>query len=194
LIASWQGYRAAIPWVIAQQQFNLLGSHDTSRILHTVGGDSARNRLAVAVLLTYMGVPCIYYGDEIGMNASDSLGARDPMIWDSTRWDAELRSFHQRLIQLRRTSPALIHGGFQVLLSEENTLAYLRDTDAEQIIVIGNRGPDERAANALYVRAGGIPDGTQFREFFSGQTLAVQDGYLPFAVLPVGVQIWQSIQ
>ena len=194
LIASWQGYRAAIPWVIAQQQFNLLGSHDTSRILHTVGGDSARNRLAVAFLLTYMGVPCIYYGDEIGMNAPDSLGARDPMIWDSTRWDAELRSFHQRLIQLRRTSPALIHGGFQVLLSEENTLAYLRDTDAEQIIVIGNRGPDDRAANALYVGAGGIPDGTQFREFFSGQTLAVQDGYLPFPVLPVGVQMWQSVQ
>jgi alpha-glucosidase len=193
LVESWQGYRASIPWTIAQQQFNLLGSHDTSRILHMVGGDAARNLLAVAVLLTYVGVPCIYYGDEIGMNASDSLGARDPMIWNAARWDMDLRSFYQKLILLRRTSAALIHGGFQVLLSEDNTLAYLRDTDAEQIIVIGNRGPNERRVDPLFVRAGGIPDGAQFLEFFSGQILRVQDGHLPLAVVPVGVQIWQSI-
>jgi alpha-glucosidase len=193
LAASWQAYRASIPWVIVQQQFNLLGSHDTARILHMVGGDSARNRLAVAFLLTYVGVPCIYYGDEIGMNASDSLGARDTMIWDSSRWDIDLHSFYQKLIQLRRTSPALIHGGFQLLLSAENTLAYLRDTDEEQIIVIGNRGPNERPANSLFVRDGGIPDGAQFQEFFSGQVLRVQDGHLSLAVVPVGVQIWRSI-
>lgn len=193
LVESWQGYCASIPWTIAQQQFNLLGSHDTSRILHMVGGDAARNRLAVAVLLTYVGVPCIYYGDEIGMNAADSLSARDPMIWDLQRWDIELRTFYQRLIQLRRTSPALISGGFQVLSCEENTLAYLRDTDSEQIIVIGNRGPEARPAQALFVRDGGIPDGTQFREFFSGQSLTVQNGYLPIPALPVGVQIWRSV-
>jgi len=111
LIKTWQAYRASIPWVIARQQFNLLGSHDTARILHVVSGDPARNRLAVAFLLTYVGVPCVYYGDEIGMTAGNSLGARDCMIWDSNRWDADLRSFHQKLIRLRRTSPALIERG-----------------------------------------------------------------------------------
>lgn len=193
LSASWQASRASIPWVIARQQFNLLGSHDTARILHVVGGDAARNRLAAAFLLTYVGVPCIYYGDEIGMTAEDSLGARDPMIWDPTRWDRDLRSFHQTLIRLRRTSPALIEGGFQILLEEENTLAFLRDTDIEQILVIGNRGPDERSAQDLFVRDGGIPDGIRFREIFTGQTLTVQNGYLPLPNLSAGVQIWQSL-
>jgi alpha-glucosidase len=192
LAASWQAYRASIPWVIARQQFNLLGSHDTARILYVVGGDAARNRLAVAFLLTYVGVPCIYYGDEVGMCAADSLEARDPMVWDSTLWDADLRLFYQKLIQLRRTSPALINGGFQFLLTEENTIAYLRDTDSEQIIVIGNRGPGERPAKSLFVRDGGIPDGTTFHEIFSGQALTVQDGYLPLFVVPAGVQIWRS--
>ena len=106
LAETWQASRAAIPWAIARQQFNLLGSHDTARILHAVTGDPDRNRIAVALLLTYVGVPCIYYGDEIGMTAADSLGARDPMIWNASRWDHDLRSFYQKLIRLRRLSPA----------------------------------------------------------------------------------------
>lgn len=193
LAATWQALRAAIPWTIACQQFNLLGSHDTARILHVVKGNPALNRIAVAFLLTYVGVPCVYYGDEIGMSAGDSLGARDPMVWESERWDAGLRSFYQTLIHLRRTSPALVKGGFQILLCEENTLAYLRDAEEEQVLVIGQRGPDERSAQALFVRDGGIPDGASFREAFSGQTRAVQDGYLSLPVIQPGVQVWKSV-
>ena len=192
LIATWQVNRAAIPWVIARQQFNLLGSHDTPRIDHIVGGDAALKRLAVGLLFTYVGVPCVYYGDEIGMTARDSLEARNCMIWESKEWDQDLRSFYQQLIRLRRTSHALIDGGFQILLSEENTLAFLRDSDEEQILVIGNRGPGERAEKELSVRDAGIPDGTLFTEIFSGQTLTLQDGYLSLPVVPVGIQIWQA--
>jgi len=192
LVATWQAYRAAIPWVICRQQFNLLSSHDTPRILHIVSGDEARNRLAVAFLLTYVGVPCIYYGDEIGMNAADSLSARDCMIWDFSQWNNELREFYKKLIQLRRTSPALIDGGFQVLLVEQNILAYLRDTDKEQIIVIGNRGPDERPADSLFVRDGGIPDGVVFEEIFTGQASVITNGYLSLPAISKGAQIWQS--
>ena len=192
LIETWQAFRASIPWMIARQQFNLLGSHDTPRIGHIAGGDAARIRLAVGLLFTYVGVPCVYYGDEIGMTARDSLEARNPMIWDSGEWEESLRSFYQRLIRLRRSSPALIDGGFQILLAEEGCLAFLRDTDVEQILVIGNRGPGGRPAQELFVRAGGIPDGSTFTEIFSGQTLTVQDGHLPLPALPAGIQIWQS--
>jgi alpha-glucosidase len=192
LVATWQAYRAAIPWVIARQQFNLLGSHDTARILHVVSGDSALNRLAAAFLLTYVGVPCIYYGDEIGMTAPDSLGARDCMIWDASLWNNELRTFYQTLINLRRTSPALIDGGFQILLAEQDVLAYMRDTDNEQIIVIGNRGTDVHSSINLFVRDGGIPDSVVFEEIFTGQTSMVKQGNLPLPSLPTGVQVWRS--
>ena len=194
LAATWQAIRAAIPWDIARQQFNLLGSHDTARIRHASGGDPARNRIAVAFLLTYVGVPCIYYGDEIGMTAQDSLGARAPMIWDAKRWDQDLRAFYQQLIHLRRSSKALMDGGFQILLCEEDLLAYLRDTEDEPIIVIGNRGPAAASARGLFVRQGGIPDQTVFREILSGLTLSVEEGYLSLPALPAGVQIWQSLR
>ena len=192
LIETWQAYRTSIPWIIARQQFNLLGSHDTPRIDHIVGGDVARKRLAIGLLFTYLGVPCVYYGDEIGMTARDSLEARNCMIWDPDKWDHDLRSFYKRLIQLRRTSQALFDGGFQILSSDENSLAFLRDTDAQQILVIGNRGSSERPAQELSARDGAIPDGTVFTEIFTGQTLTVQNGYLPLPVIPVGIQIWQS--
>ena len=192
LAGTWQASRAAIPWEIARQQFNLLGSHDTARILHVVDGDSALNRLAVAFLMTYVGVPCIYYGDEIGMRGADSLSARDPMIWDSGRWDRDLRSFYQMLIRLRRASPAIIDGGFQILTCEENILAYMRDTDTEQLLVIGNRGSGIHPAWDFFVRDAGIPDGTLFSEIFTGHTLTVQGGYLSLPDLPAGVQIWES--
>ena len=193
LVDSWQASRAASPWQIARQQFNLLGSHDTPRVINILDHDHAKNRLAVAFLLTYVGVPCIYYGDEIGMSGKDALEARNCMLWDADQWDLNLRAFYQTLIKLRRTSPALIHGGFQILLAEENVLAYLRDADEEQVIVIGNRGTTEYPASLLPVNIGAISNGTIFQELFSGQTVPVVDGCLPLPSLPAGVQIWRTI-
>jgi alpha-glucosidase len=158
-----------------------------------VHGDAARIRLAIGLLFTYVGVPCVYYGDEIGMTARDSLEARNCMIWDPNEWDQGLRSFYRRLIRLRRTSPALIDGGLQILSVEENGLTFLRDSDTEQLLVIGNRGPGDRPAKELFVRDGGIPDGMIFTEVFTGRTLTVQNGYLPLPLVPVGIQIWQSV-
>jgi len=192
LVDSWQVSRASIPWVIARQQFNLLGSHDTPRISHILGGDPALIRLAAAFLLTYVGVPCIYYGDEIGMSARDSLEARDCMIWNEADWDHSLRSFYQRLIKLRRTSPALISGGFQVLCVEEDVLAYLRDSDQEQIIVIGNRAPEERPAGILPVGCGAVVDGTLLEEIFSGQSTRVVNGNIHLPAVSPGVQVWRT--
>lgn len=192
LIDSWQASRAAIPWVIACQQFNLLGSHDTPRILSAVNKDPGLNRLAFGLMMTYVGVPCIYYGDEIGMVGENSLEARNCMIWDDAKWDKDLRSFCQKLIKLRRTSPALINGGFQVLLVEEDALAFLRETEDEQIIVIANRGPEEKAASRMDLSQTAISDGTIFQEIFSGQTQKVKNSRILLPAIQVGVQIWKT--
>ncbi|HSO27023.1 MAG TPA: alpha-amylase family glycosyl hydrolase, partial [Anaerolineales bacterium] len=109
LVESWQAYRAAIPWQIAVQQFNLLGSHDTERILSRLNGNPDLNRLAVGLQMTYPGVPCVYYGDEVGLTNQNNSN-RVTMPWDAGDWDQGLRSFYQKLIELRRTSPALIAG------------------------------------------------------------------------------------
>jgi alpha-glucosidase len=189
---TWQAFRASIPWVIARQQFNLLGSHDTSRILSTVGGNPALNRLAVAFLFTYPGVPSVYYGDEIGLAGVGGIGARGCMPWDRQQWDHELRHFYQQMIQLRRSSSALVDGGFQMLLAEADTLAYLRDSEQEQIIVVAQRGPASRPAGPLRVDIGGVQDGMEFTELFSRARRRIVQGQMVLPELPPGAQVWIS--
>ncbi|HKZ85484.1 MAG TPA: maltodextrin glucosidase [Anaerolineae bacterium] len=191
LVESWQAHRASIPWAIARQQFNLLGSHDTPRILDVVGGEAARNRLAVGLLFTYPGVPSIYYGDEVGLSGGDRF-VRACMPWDRTAWDEDLRGFYQTLVRLRQMSRALIDGGFQMLSIEEDTLAFLRDTDSECLVVVGHRGPGARPAGPLPVAYGAIPDGAEFVELLSGARATVIGGHLSLPSMPPGVSFWQA--
>ena len=50
---------------------NLLGSHDTPRLLTLADGDQRRAILALTALFTYPGTPMLYYGDEIGLEGGD---------------------------------------------------------------------------------------------------------------------------
>ncbi|MBI4864649.1 MAG: maltodextrin glucosidase [Candidatus Riflebacteria bacterium] len=192
LAESLDAYRAAIPWMIARQQFNLLGSHDTARIASVVGGDVGLARLAVGVLMTYVGVPCVYYGDEVGLAGPSADEGRCCMPWEPESWDRELREFYRQLICLRKTSPALIRGGFQTLLAEQDTLAYLRDADDDLVIVVAHRGPDSRPAGALPVWHGAIPDNVEFREVATGVQTMTADGNLPLPSLRRGITIWRA--
>jgi len=193
LVAAWNDFRASIPWAIALQQFNLVDSHDTARIGSILSGNERLQRLAVVLQMTYPGVPCVLYGDEIGLLGDDSLSTRRTMPWDEAQWNHDLLAFYRQLIALRRTSEALTVGGFQVLHADTDTVAFLRDTDQEQIIVVGYRGTAERPAQALPVAHGVIADGTQFVDVLSGAEVSVADGCLPLPPMQQGGMIWRSV-
>jgi alpha-glucosidase len=192
LVDTWEAHRASIPWIIARQQFNLLGSHDTPRFRAIVNNNPALNQLAVTLLMTYPGIPSVYYGDEVGLGEDINDSQRECMQWNQEKWDGDLRSFYQHLIRLRRSSKALIEGGFQILMVERDTLAYLRDSDVEKIIVVAHRGPGTRPASPMLVSHGAIPDGMGFVELFTGRSAGVVDGHLPLGNLLPGVEIWQG--
>ena len=190
LAASWQSRLAAIPWAIALQQFNLLGSHDTERIHTQMRGNEALHRLAAALLLTFPGVPSLYYGDEIGMSDLPQLGSRGCMVWDPARWNHDLLDFYRRLIGLRRGSVALQRGGFQIMAVEEDTLAFQRAAGGERVLVVAHRGEQARPAGPLPVGHGGSRDGARFVEFFSGQSAVVVRGALALPEHRQGASIW----
>jgi alpha-glucosidase len=192
LVDSWADYRAGIPWVVAAQQFNLVGSHDTPRALALLDGNRNLLRLVVALLFTYPGIPSVYYGDEIGLGDGRGLYSRQCMNWDPSTWDQDLLSFYKALIQLRKTAPALIDGGFQVLLAEEDTLVYQRDTQEQVILVAAQRGARTRPAGAFPISHAAIPNGMQFEELFSKRLATVQDSFFPLPELSPGAQIWIS--
>jgi alpha-glucosidase len=190
LVNSWSAFRAAIPWAIACQQFNLIGSHDTPRLLNLLKGNRLLLRLAVALLFTYPGVPCIYYGDEIGLGADLGMDSRQCMSWDPSTWDLDLRAWYKTLARLRRTSQALMHGGYQVLFIDPDTLVYQRDTDEEIVLVIASRDEQTRPPGLVPVAQGAIPDGVEFEELFTHQRVSVTNGFFPIPAMSQGAQVW----
>jgi cyclomaltodextrinase len=124
-------------------QFNLLGSHDTPRFKTLARGDNSAYRLSTLFQMTYPGAPCIYYGDEIGLEGDHDPGCRGAFPWDEHQWDQELLDYVRRCIALRKAHPALRQGNLTRLLTTHGVLAYGRRLGKETLIVIlnNNRQP-----------------------------------------------------
>jgi alpha-glucosidase len=177
LTEQWERFLAAVPWAIARQQFNLLDSHDTTRILRIIGGDKDLLRVAVATQIMFPGVPCIYYGTEIGMEGGKDPDNRRCMVWDERQQDRDLFAYYQNLIRIRRTAPALIRGGYQLLFADGGTFAFQRQSTEQRLILIAAR---EKTASEVQipVQHGAVHDGASFRDLIGGGTFTVSGGVL----------------
>ncbi len=121
---------------------NLLNSHDTERFRTRVGGDAAKHRAALALMFFYPGIPCVYYGDEIGLEGGYDPDCRRCFPWDETCWDAETRTLIRRLIALRR-GRALSYGSFSVE-EHDGVLTLSRVADGDRAVLIVNAAPEKR--------------------------------------------------
>lgn len=120
--------------------WNLIGSHDTSRILYRCGGDKRRHRLAAALLLLSPGSAMLYYGDEVGMDGADDPDCRRGMLWDPARQDSQMLGWYKSLIRLRKTCPAITRG---MLVTEQ--------TDDESGFIRLIRGTKEQTVEILFL-------------------------------------------
>ncbi|SHK57139.1 4-alpha-glucanotransferase [Selenomonas ruminantium] len=127
---------------------NLIGSHDVQRAITVLGETPyydgmpaveqcrarlspemykvGKSRLKMAALfqMTYPGVPCIYYGDEIGMEGFKDPTNRRPYKWQGG--DEELREFYHTIIRARNENDALQTGELLSLTAEGDILAFAR--------------------------------------------------------------------
>ncbi|MBR6780452.1 MAG: glycoside hydrolase family 13 protein [Clostridia bacterium] len=140
---------------------NMLGTHDTQRVLTYLAGvdcngrsrewqaavqltqtqyNKAKQLFKIALVLQYTlpGVPCIYYGDEAGLT-----GCNDPFNRGCYPWgheDHDLLSFVKELGSLRRKETALKTGDFISVSAMLQCVCYLRMEDAKNgIMVIANK-------------------------------------------------------
>ena len=192
LVATLEAYRAAIPWAVLRCQYDLLDSHDTPRVRSVVGGDPGRLRAAFGLLFGYVGVPSVLYGDEVGLDGEGGNATRLAMPWDEAHWDLDHLAFVRALVRFRLRSRALRTGGFQVLDSGEDWLAFLRDTDEEQVIVVVARAASDPPAGGLAVAHGAIGDGTPFVSLLTGERATIAGGRLPLASVAPGVALWTT--
>ena len=140
---------------------NLLGTHDTPRILTALVDDfdgsraekakrrlsrtnleTARRRLMMAAFLQYTlpGSPSLYYGDEALME-----GYKDPFNRRTYPWgheDRELVTYFSRLGRLRREQEPLRLGDIQFFTAEDRHLGYTRTYQGKTVKVYVNRNSD----------------------------------------------------
>lgn len=122
---------------------NLLDSHDTARFLTVSGGNMARLKNAAAFLFTFVGMPCTYYGTEIGMTGENDPDCRKAFDWEESHWNTDLRTHYQKLMRLRKTRKALQEGTVRFRsqgdlfvmerqLQEELLVTVINNTDCPQ--------------------------------------------------------------
>ncbi len=140
-----------------QVAMNELSNHDHSRFLtrtnHIVGrvaqlGSKAAEeginlavmREAVAVQMTWVGAPTVYYGDEAGVCGFTDPDSRRTYPWG--RENRELVEFHKEMIRIHKREKLLRTGSLKMLSWSSNVLAYARFQEGEQIIVVLNNSKE----------------------------------------------------
>jgi glycosidase len=167
---------ALYDWEVTRAQLNLLGSHDTPRFLTLVQGEKARLKLAVLFQMTFPGAPCIYYGDEIGMEGGSDPACRGGFPWDEPRWDVDLREYVKRSVRLRHDHPALRHGRFLRLYADRGVFGFLRQLDDEVLVVVLNAAAERRLVHISTQSA--LPEGAEAEEVWGSERLRVFGGRL----------------
>jgi 4-alpha-glucanotransferase len=141
---------------------NILSTHDVERAITMVSGAPDKNslsrdeqaayripeeqmlaarekmKLVSALQMTLPGVPCVYYGDEIGMQGYGDPFCRGPYNWDGG--DEELRSWFKQLIKLRNSESALVEGELECVYKINNIYGFIRYNEDDRFVVLANFG------------------------------------------------------
>ena len=137
--------RGRIPYDNQLAQFNLLDSHDTARFFTLVDADVEAMKLAITLQFAYPGTPCIYYGDEIGLEGGQDPDCRRCFDWDRTHWNRELLSHYIESVRLRKKREELRHGAYQALVAKDDAFAFARFTKEGASVIALNRGAESAA-------------------------------------------------
>jgi neopullulanase len=132
------------PEEITYAQLNLLDSHDMPRFLTCAGGDKNALKLAWLFLFTIPGAPCVYYGDEVGLDGGHDPDCRKAFPWDERQWDKDLLEYVKTCAALRRKYPSLRRGHYKRIYAEGEVWAYARSYGAENLVVAFNASNEEK--------------------------------------------------
>jgi glycosidase len=164
--------------------------------LYNLGGDLEAFRLCVALKMTSLGIPTIYYGEEVARDGSVWPLNRNDMPWGAravlpgkgVKRNEDLRDYYRTLIETRRKHTALSRGTYRTLSSDGDLLVFERhDAEAGNAVVVAvNRGKAEArvAVDAPAAWTGGVG------EAVTGAAAVVDGGRLQVAVPPRQARVY----
>lgn len=170
------------PKEFAYAQLNLLDSHDMPRFLSLMKGDADRLKLAYIFLLTYPGAPCVYYGDEVGLDGGKDPLCRKSFPWREEEWNLRLRDAIKEAVTIRHAIPALRTGSYEPIYAREGLLAFLRRDELDSVLVVLN---NTNAPQKLSLPTGSVyEEGAELQDQLSDSHFLVQQQQIPDLTIP----------
>lgn len=141
------------------RQVIFLDNHDLPRFYSVVGEDTAKYKMALGWLLTFRGVPQLYYGDEILMTGFtnpdgnvrlDFKGGwaedKDNKFTAAGRTEKEENVFQfiKTLANFRKRSSAITSGKMMQYIPQDGVYTYFRYDNQQTVMVIMNTSVDTR--------------------------------------------------
>lgn len=153
------------PTQVSKNMMNLLGSHDTPRILNECGGDREKAKIAATIQFTWIGQPSVYYGDELGMSGGRDPENRKGMQWELATQDNDMLRHYKTLAKTRNKFGVYADGDVKAFEVSENGRAgaFVRANGTSASITAFNLSDQEQTVSLSQ----GVPSGKYF-DIFSG--------------------------
>lgn len=168
------------------------GNHDVPRLAAALNGDPALQRMALAFVLTARRIPQLYYGVEVMLDSPQTHDAFDrfradfPGGWSGDAADAvtgrglrpeqlEFQQWLRRVMQWRKTQPALHRGQLTHFMPEDGTYVYARHlAGAPTVLVAFNKADEPRRLPAARF-APLLPPGAHALDIGTGERLDLSE-------------------
>ncbi|MFV8432545.1 maltodextrin glucosidase [Vibrio owensii] len=180
--------RAKVPFANQLSQLNQLDSHDTARFLTLLHGDKEKMRIALALLMTYIGTPCLYYGSEVGLEGGLDPDNRRCFPWDQVV-ESEWLPLYRDWIRIRKQYKALQSGSLQWLHCDEQVMVYARQWKEETIVVAFNLSKYEQNVNLPLWQLG--LNATHLHQILDKGEVEVAERHFSVNIPALNCKIWQ---
>ena len=196
---------------------NMLSSHDVERIMTLMSGAPSRHEtdrdfqahftldeyalscardralLVMTMQMTLPGVPCIFYGDEVGLQGYGDPFCRSTFPWDKmdeTDPGSVMRNAYKKMIDLRKSSKAFTEGEFESVYKAGHVYAYMRTCCDEKFTVIVNMGSAHERIRLDIAR---FKIQTMENILSENEIHASSDGIYYIDMQPVSVKVFKQI-
>ncbi|HAQ57348.1 MAG TPA: alpha-glycosidase [Acholeplasmatales bacterium] len=122
---------------VARALLNQIDSHDVPRAKTQSQNNVKWLKLAILFQFTFIGMPCVYYGSELGMEGGYDPDNRRTVDWDPAASDQDLFAYYKRLARWRKADERLRRGSFRIL-PHETLFVYERTLSEETVRIVVN--------------------------------------------------------
>lgn len=169
----------------AHRMGTFIDNHDVPRFINALQVGSEQDRTdklkqALTFMMTYTGIPILYYGTEIAMDGGADPDNRHDMDWNAR---TEVTDFFKKLTGIRKSNPSLTYGDIAVLRAEQDFLCFERNYEGRKVVVAFNNTKNKVSYEVKLIETDLGAD-AQYHDILGGKQFEARKGSVVFDLKP----------